>query len=144
MSKDEIKDYKSNGQEIFAISVSKGSAIGRPKFERIHFRNYRSFAHVLDMMHVIGQALLNYTIDADVFSVEGIDLKQDDAEENINVGFQIGLGIEFWKLGIDVRYETAFSKAESAFTDSTAEAALNNFKIDNQPNQFLLGLSYKF
>jgi hypothetical protein len=84
-----------------------------------------------------------YILDSD-FSVEGIDLKQDDAEENINVGFQIGLGIEFWKLGIDVRYETAFSKAESAFTDSTAEAALNNFKIDNQPNQFLLGLSYKF
>jgi hypothetical protein len=84
-----------------------------------------------------------YILDSD-FSVEGIDLKQDDAEENINVGFQIGLGIEFWKLGIDVRYETAFSKAESAFTDSTAEATFNNFKIDNQPNQFLLGLSYKF
>jgi len=84
-----------------------------------------------------------YILDSD-FSVAGIDLEQDDAKEDINVGFQIGLGIEFWKLGIDVRYETAFSKAESAFTDSAAEAALNNFKIDNQPNQFLLGLSYKF
>ena len=84
-----------------------------------------------------------YILDSD-FSVAEIDLKQEDVEENINVGFQIGLGVEFWKLGIDVRYETAFSKAESAFTDSAAEAALNNFKIDNQPNQFLLGLSYKF
>lgn len=84
-----------------------------------------------------------YVLDSD-FSVAGIDLKQDDAKEDINVGFQIGLGIEFWKLGIDVRYESAFSKAESAFNDSAEEALINNFKIDNQPNQFVLGLSYKF
>jgi opacity protein-like surface antigen len=84
-----------------------------------------------------------YVLDSD-FSVAGIDLEKDDAKEDINVGFQIGLGIEFWKLGIDVRYESAFSKAESAFNDSAEEALVNNFKIDNQPNQFVLGLSYKF
>ena len=84
-----------------------------------------------------------YVLDSD-FSVAGIDLEQDDAKEDINVGFQIGLGIEFWKLGIDVRYESAFSKAESAYNDSAEEALINNFKIDNQPNQFVLGLSYKF
>ena len=84
-----------------------------------------------------------YILDSD-FSVAGIDLEQDDAKEDINVGFQIGLGIEFWKLGIDVRYESAFSKAESAYNGSEEEALINNFKIDNQPNQFVLGLSYKF
>ncbi|MDA9111413.1 PorT family protein [Flavicella sp.] len=84
-----------------------------------------------------------YVLDSD-FSVAGIDLEKDDAKEDINVGFQIGLGIEFWKLGIDVRYESAFSKAESAYNDSAEEALINNFKIDNQPNQFVLGLSYKF
>ncbi len=84
-----------------------------------------------------------YVLDSDL-SVAGIDLEQDDAKEDINVGFQIGLGIEFWKLGIDVRYESAFSKAQSAYKDSTEEAIKNNFKTDNQPNQFVLGLSYKF
>jgi hypothetical protein len=84
-----------------------------------------------------------YVLDSD-FSVAGIDLEKDDAKEDINIGFQIGLGIEFWKLGIDVRYESAFSKAESAYNDSAEEALINNFKIDNQPNQFVLGLSYKF
>ena len=73
MSKDEIQDYQSNNQDIFSISVSEGSAIGRPKYNQMHFRNYQSIAHVLDMMHVIGQALLNYTIDADVFTIEGTD-----------------------------------------------------------------------
>ena len=131
------------------IYTSLSSEYSLPDFGQAKFNLNRIDVPVLLGMKFIGVGnffigpSFQYVLDSD-FSVAGIDLEQDDAKEDINVGFQIGLGIEFWKLGIDVRYETAFSKAESAFTDSAAEAALNNFKIDNQPNQFVLGLSYKF
>ena len=73
MGKDEVKDFKSNGQNIFAISIANGALVKKPKFKKLHFRNPRSLAHLLDVMHVIGQSLLNFTIDAGVFELEGSD-----------------------------------------------------------------------
>jgi hypothetical protein len=66
------------------------------------------------------------------------ELDQDD----FFVGMHIGLGVEFWKLGVDVRYETAFSDNVSSYTDPTNQLA--NFELDNSPNQIIVGLSYKF
>ena len=60
--------------------------------------------------------------------------------KDLSVGLQVGVGVEFWKLGVDVRYETALSKAENSFGD----IASTLYEIDTQPNQFIVGLSYKF
>ncbi|WP_152287164.1 outer membrane beta-barrel protein [Flavicella marina] len=58
------------------------------------------------------------------------------------VGAQIGVGLEFWKLGLDVRYETAFSSNTTTFGDPNFPQA--SIEMDNSPDQFIVGLSYKF
>lgn len=48
----------------------------------------------------------------------------DNSKENFKssvIGFQAGIGIDFWKLGVDVRYDGAFSRIDekvSPFTTS--------------------------
>lgn len=78
------------------------------------------------------------------FNVGENSIEQTITPEDFNMGLQVGLGIAFWKIGVDLRYETAIQKAEAAFGNDLQDAALQNLKFDNQPNQFILGLSYKF
>ena len=53
-------------------------------------------------------------------------------------GLQFGGGIELGKLGIDVRWERAFSGVESSFVGTTG-----NVNFDTRVNQIIVGLSYR-
>jgi len=62
------------------------------------------------------------------------------SEEDLNkfsLGLQYGFGLEFGKLGIDVRWERGLSSSEASFADGAG-----NFTIDNRTNQILFGVSY--
>ena len=59
--------------------------------------------------------------------------------DGFTVGLQIGAGIEFGKLGIDVRLERGFNDIESRFIDETS-----SIEFDTRVNQVLVGLSYRF
>lgn len=65
------------------------------------------------------------------------DLKSVDSK-GFTVGLQFGGGIEFGKLGIDVRWERGFSDVESSFLDGTT-----NVEFDTRVNQIIVGLSIK-
>lgn len=70
-----------------------------------------------------------------------------DAISNINadgftVGMQLGGGIELGKLGLDVRWERAFSDIESDLISSAVGATAQKF--DTRINQIIIGLSYRF
>lgn len=72
--------------------------------------------------------------------LDNTNLKISDVENEISVGYQVGLGLEFGNLGFDARYEGAFDE-NNAF----GEAALDqNFKIDSRPSQWILSVSYAF
>ncbi|MDB4167324.1 PorT family protein [Polaribacter sp.] len=58
--------------------------------------------------------------------------------DGFTVGLQIGAGIEFGKLGIDVRLERGFNDIESRFLDGTS-----SIEFDTRVNQVLIGLSYR-
>jgi hypothetical protein len=76
-----------------------------------------------------------YIIDSD-FGFEDIkDVKGD----GFTLGLQFGGGVEFGKLGIDVRWERALSDVESSFVNGKAE----NVNFDTRVNQIIIGLSYK-
>lgn len=66
------------------------------------------------------------------------DLKEVSTDD-FSVGLQFGGGIELGKLGIDVRWERAFSDTEANFLDGA-----NPVSFDTRVNQIILGLSYKF
>jgi len=77
------------------------------------------------------------TSDLDATGISELD------SEDFSVGMQLGVGFEFWKLGLDVRYETAFSDNVSEF-EVPDDSEVLNYQLDNSPDQFILGLSYKF
>ena len=55
------------------------------------------------------------------------------------MGFQIGLGVNFGKLGADVRYERGFSENESKLIGDE----VSSISIDARPSQIIFSLSYK-
>jgi hypothetical protein len=46
----------------------------------------------------------------------------------------MGVGVEFGKVGVDVRWERGLSNTEANFVDS-------NLNIDNRTNQIIFGIS---
>ena len=66
------------------------------------------------------------------------DIK-DVKADGFTMGLQFGGGIELGKLGIDVRWERAFSGIESTF----ANAANVKTTFDTRINQIIIGLSYR-
>ncbi|WBL21577.1 outer membrane beta-barrel protein [Zunongwangia sp. HRR-M8] len=68
--------------------------------------------------------------------IENGTFKIGNVDKDITVGYQLGAGLNLGNLGIDVRYE-------GAFTDNTAfsETAEENFSIDSRPSQWILSLS---
>ncbi|WP_298777605.1 porin family protein [uncultured Polaribacter sp.] len=76
-----------------------------------------------------------YILDSD-FNIS--EISNVDAD-GFTMGLQFGGGVEFGKLGIDVRWERAFSDIESSLTSS-----LGDVNYDTRINQIIIGLSLKF
>lgn len=75
-----------------------------------------------------------YVLDSD-FSIG--DISNVDTS-GFTAGLQFGGGVEFGKLGIDVRWERAFSGVESSFVGN-----LGSVSYDTRVNQIIIGLSYR-
>jgi opacity protein-like surface antigen len=71
--------------------------------------------------------------------LENTNIKISDVEDEITMGYQMGAGVDFGRLGVDLRYEGAF-KENTAFSETASE----NFTIDSRPSQWIVSLSYKF
>lgn len=69
--------------------------------------------------------------------IENSDLEFSDVENDITMGYQLGAGISFGKLGFDVRYEGAFGE-NTAFRETATE----RFTIDSRPSQWIFSLMY--
>ncbi|QTD37833.1 PorT family protein [Polaribacter batillariae] len=61
------------------------------------------------------------------------NLTTDDFDK-FSVGLQMGIGVEFGRLGVDVRWERGLSKTEAKFA---------NVSVDNRTNQIIFGLSLR-
>lgn len=67
------------------------------------------------------------------------NLNVSDVENKITLGYQLGAGVGFGKLGLDLRYEGAF-KENTAFSQTASQ----NFRVDSRPSQWILSLAYSF
>ncbi|MGK0414552.1 MAG: hypothetical protein ACJA1B_002779 [Polaribacter sp.] len=70
--------------------------------------------------------------DFDVDTISSIDSK------GFTMGLQFGGGVEFGKLGIDIRWERAFSGVGSSFVNNNLDV-----NYDTRINQIIIGLSIK-
>jgi len=66
---------------------------------------------------------------------EGFSLEQ--ANDKFTVGAQLGIGLNFESIGIDLRYERGLSENEIDFTE------IDGSRIDSRPEQLILSLSLK-
>ncbi len=76
-----------------------------------------------------------YLIDGDLDFEDVTNLNAD----GFTVGMQLGAGVEIGKLGLDLRWERAFSDVESEVF-----SALGSANFDTRVNQIIIGLSYRF
>lgn len=76
-----------------------------------------------------------YILDSD-FGIN--DISSVDAD-GFSVGLQLGAGVEFGKLGIDLRWERGFSDLESSFIGGAA--GTTQIDYDTRVNQIIIGLS---
>lgn len=72
--------------------------------------------------------------------IENSHLSISEVEEQITMGYQLGAGLNFGRLGLDLRYEGALQD-NIAFGEMATD---NNFKIDSRPSQWILSLAYRF
>ncbi|SFW14344.1 Outer membrane protein beta-barrel domain-containing protein [Sinomicrobium oceani] len=93
-------------------------------------KKFLGFAHAF-----IGPSF-QFVVDSD-FDAEDI---QDIDTDSFTLGMQMGLGVEFGSLGLDVRWERGLSDSEAKIVSNNSD----NLKIDSRPNQVIFGLSYKF
>ena len=88
---------------------------------------------ILGPISVFGGPSLQYILDSEF---EGIAI--NNVEEDFSVGLNFGIGLNFKKLGIDVRYERGFSENEATFIDNNGG---NLNRLDTRPDQLIVSLS---
>jgi len=80
-----------------------------------------------------------YIIDNEI---EGLNIPTEgiqDPESTFTIGYQLGLGVNIGRLGIDIRYEASFQD-NTIISNTVIENS--GFVADARPTQWILGLSY--
>lgn len=90
---------------------------------------------VLGPISVFGGPSLQYILDTEF---EGINI--DSVEDEFSVGLNFGIGLNFNKIGIDLRYERGFSNNEATFINNNIGTGIAS-RIDTRPDQLILSLS---
>lgn len=67
---------------------------------------------------------------------EGIDI---DFQDGTFWGYQAGIGLDLWKILIDLKYEDAFNSQTNTMT-----FAGRQFDVDSRTSQLILSLGYRF
>lgn len=93
--------------------------------------------NLFNLVNVFVGPSFQYIIDSD-FSFDNLE---KDEIDNFTVGIQLGTGVEFGPIGIDVRWERGFNDTETRFLDKSTNT---NVEFDTRVNQIIVGLSLKF
>ena len=92
--------------------------------------------NILGPLNIKAGPSFQYIVDN---KIKGSDLKIQDVEKDITVGYQLGAGLDLGKLGFDVRHEGSF---QDNFAEGGNIAADSGFTIDSRPSQWILSVSY--
>jgi len=90
---------------------------------------------VIGPLHIFAGPAFQYILNT---KFDGITI--DDVENDFSVGMNIGAGVNFGKLGVDIRYERGFSNNEATFINTNI-TTVGPSRIDTRPDQLILSLS---
>ena len=88
---------------------------------------------VLGPISVFGGPSIQYILDTEF---DGIAI--NDVEDEFTVGLNFGIGLNFKKVGIDLRYERGFNENEAEFINNNINIP---DRLDTRPEQLILSLS---
>ncbi|MBT8265134.1 MAG: PorT family protein [Bacteroidia bacterium] len=88
---------------------------------------------ILGPISVFGGPALQYILDTEF---DGIAI--NDVENDFSVGLNFGIGLNFNKIGIDLRYERGFSENEAQFLNNNN---VGTDRLDTRPDQLILSFS---
>ena len=97
---------------------------------------------IIGPLHVFIGPAFQYILDTDLqnFSLT-------DVENDFTVGFNVGVGLNLGRLGIDLRYENGFSENNAGIIDPDLINDLTGDllvgRIDTRPQQLIITVSYK-
>ncbi|GAL77968.1 hypothetical protein JCM19274_4467 [Algibacter lectus] len=89
---------------------------------------------ILGPVSVFAGPSFQYILDTEY---EGITI--GDIEDDFSVGLNFGVGVNFKKVGIDLRYERGFSKNEADILQNNGLSV--NDRLDTRPDQLILSLA---
>lgn len=88
---------------------------------------------VLGPVSVFAGPSFQYILDTEF---DGITIS--DIEDDFSVGLNFGVGFNFKKVGIDLRYERGFTENEGTFIGNNG---IDNSRLDTRPDQLILSLA---
>ncbi|WP_159019739.1 outer membrane beta-barrel protein [Algibacter sp. L3A6] len=88
---------------------------------------------ILGPVSVFAGPSFQYILDTEF---DGITI--GDIEDDFSVGLNFGVGVNFKKVGIDLRYERGFTENEGTFIGNNG---INNSRLDTRPDQLILSLA---
>lgn len=86
-------------------------------------------------LSVFAGPAFQYVLDNDL---DGLEF--NSIENDFTVGLNLGVSIEFGRLGLDVRYERGFTKNEVNFAGVGPNVT---YRLDSRPEQIIFNLSYQ-
>lgn len=92
-------------------------------------------ARILGPISVFGGPAFQYILDTEY---EGISI--NDIEDEFSFGLNFGIGLNFKRVGIDLRYERGFNNNEATFIQNNLGSSLES-RLDTRPDQLILSLS---
>lgn len=92
-------------------------------------------AKILGPVSIFAGPSLQYILDTEF---DGIAI--GDVENDFTVGLNFGIGLNFNRFGVDLRYERGFSENEATFIDDSVGVPPS--RIDTRPEQLILSVSF--
>ncbi|MEM1001996.1 MAG: porin family protein [Bacteroidota bacterium] len=92
---------------------------------------------IIGPLHVFIGPSFQYVLNTDL---ENLSLS--DVENEFSVGFNVGAGINFGRLGIDIRYERGFSENEANIIGEISNTIVG--RLETRPEQLIVSVSYNF
>ena len=87
----------------------------------------------------------SYVLNTKLSVPETIESISNVDYDDLTVSGQIGLGVNFGKIGADIRWETGFTDSEASFIQNITNDTNTNVGIaDTSHSQFILSFFYKF
>ena len=87
----------------------------------------------------------SYVINTKLSVPETVESVSNIDYDEFTVSGQIGLGVNFGKIGADIRWETGFTDSEASFIQNIVNATDRNIGVaDTSHSQFILSFYYKF